>query len=160
LFAGRGTSVAGSGNDEVGFDLPPMDDYDVGASEQGQGIDIGDTQEREFQRFGLAAGVDTQTANQPGWLAQTLDNEAMNFLTFVHTSISDRKEQRMIAEQLGQPVDLQDENIMNFEELLSPVVNSRIVAAQGFLHVLSLGMKGLLSVEQGPHFGQVVLGAL
>lgn len=141
-----------------------MDDYDVGAgpsqSEQGRGIDIGDTQEREYPRFGLAASVDTQTANEPGWLAQTLNNEAMNFLTFVHTTISDRKEQRMIAEQLGQPLDLNDENTMDFEDLLSPVANSRIVAAQGFLHVLTLGTKGLLSVEQGLDVGQVVLQVL
>lgn len=164
MFAGRGTSFAGPEYDEAGFDHPPVDDYDFSAgpsqSEQGQGTEFADTQEREYQRFGLAAGVDTQTANEPGWLAQTLDNEAMNFLTFVHTSIADRKEQRMIAEQLGQVVDLQDENIMSFEELLDPVSNSRIVAARGFLHVLALGTKGLLSVEQGPEFGQVLLGVL
>ncbi|GAB7344878.1 hypothetical protein MBLNU457_3319t1 [Dothideomycetes sp. NU457] len=162
-LTGRGISVEAPPNDETGFDFPP-DDYDLGAptsqSEQGQGIEFGDTQEREYQRFGLAAGVDTQTANEPGWLAQTLDNEAMNFLTFVHTSIADRKEQRMIAEQLGQPVDLQNENFLDFEDLLSPVANSRIVAAQGFLHVLTLGTKGLLSVEQAMEFGQVVLGVL
>jgi len=164
MFAGRNTSAARSRQDDAAAGLPPMDDYDLEAApdqnENIESIEAGNTRQREFERFGLAAGVDAHTANDPGWLAQTLDNEAMNFLTFVHTSISDRNDAKMIAEQLGRPVDLQYEATMNFEELLRPTTNSKIVAAQGFLHILSLSMKGLLEVLQGREFGQVVLRVL
>ena len=49
---------------------------------------------------------------------------------------------------------------MEFEVLLRPEENSRVVAAQGFLHVLTLVTKGLLVADQGVAFGGIELRVL
>ena len=45
----------------------------------------------------------------------------------------------------------------SFMELLDPRLESRNTASLGFLHVLSLGSLGLLSVAQAADFGDILL---
>lgn len=105
-----------------------------------------------FELFGRAANVSTQTAIDSQWLQDTLEEESGNFLHFVEAAVHARKE----AHATG-PLDEAAEDAQNagisFEMLLPPSTNSRVVAAQGLLHTLSLASKGLLVVEQEDAFG-------
>lgn len=92
----------------------------------------------DFELYGPAAGVDTQTAGQSQWLSNILERESRNFLDFVNVRLEDKAE--------GQAED-GDESI-TFEELLPPAQNTKVVASQAFLHVLTLATRGLLTVKQ------------
>lgn len=117
--------------------------------------------EAEFQRFGPAAAVDTQTATDSQWLRETLDRESGNFLEFVRAEI---------AARAGGDGDGDHEAEMGeaasgggggggvaFESILAPAKHSKTVAAQGFYHVLALATKGALDVEQDVAFGPIRL---
>lgn len=100
----------------------------------------------DFQLYGPGAAVDTQTAADSQWVRSTLNQEANNFLTFVHTKIGeipglDDEEDELSGD--GQP-----RISVTFEELLPPAQNTKVVASQALYHVLALATKGLLNVEQ------------
>lgn len=109
----------------------------------------------EFELFGPAADVDTQTAAQSQWQRRILDGESANFLAFVHAGIHEADARRADA----RPGDDEDDDRLagsvELETLLPGSSNSCIVAAQALLHVLSLGTKNLLRVEQGQHYGAI-----
>lgn len=102
------------------------------------GADLDD----EFELYGAAAQVDTQTAAQSQWQRSALTGETVNFLDFVQSAVDE-------AEQLSSDIE--------FEVLLPPENNSRIVAAQALLHVLALGSKSALKVEQEEAFAAIHL---
>lgn len=106
----------------------------------------------EFERYGPSTFVDTQTAEQSQWLRAVLDAESKKFLSFVDQGIQRKN---------GAPTNPQvvHDSIL-FEELLPPTQNRRVVAAQGFLHVLSLATKNLLAVHQHGHLGRIELSLL
>lgn len=107
----------------------------------------------EFELFGPAAEVDTQTAGMSQWQRSALDGESIHFLEFVQTGIQQKGETR---DDVGSDEEDTQETI-DFEALLPPETHSRIVAAQGLLHVLALGTKNLLKVKQQEAFGPVTL---
>ena len=92
--------------------------------------------EEDFELYGPAAVVDTQIAQESQWIRATLDQESSNFLEF------------LAAETEAVPG-------ATFEQLLPPQEHSKIVAAQGFLHVLALATKGLIKVEQPDGYGDI-----
>ncbi|KAL8732405.1 MAG: hypothetical protein Q9166_002803 [cf. Caloplaca sp. 2 TL-2023] len=111
----------------------------------------------DFQLYGPAAGVDTQTAAQSQWMRATLDTESNNFLEFVKTEISGKAaivggEEDELSGAAAAP------NSVTFEELLPPAQNTKIVAAQALLHVLALATKGMLKVHQKEDYGRIDLG--
>ncbi|KAL8723125.1 MAG: hypothetical protein Q9225_000529 [Loekoesia sp. 1 TL-2023] len=111
----------------------------------------------DFQLYGPAAGVDTQTAAQSQWLRATLDTESNNFLEFIKTEISHKAATAQEARDdlsvgIGAP------NSVLFEELLPPTQNTKIVAAQALHHVLALATKNLIRVDQQIHYGPIKLG--
>lgn len=108
----------------------------------------------EFELFGPAAQVDTQTAAQSQWQRAALGSENANFLTFVQTAIEDADELREDVLPGGE-VDTEMTGTIEFEELLPPKENSQIVAAQALLHVLTLATKDLIKVEQEELFGAI-----
>jgi hypothetical protein len=108
--------------------------------------------EDEFEIYGPGAGVDTQTAGQSQWQKAVLDLESNNFLDFFGNAVD---EKRATAETAG--LDTEDINDIEFEELLPPETNSRTVAAQAFLHVLTLGTKNLIRVTQNEAFFSIAL---
>jgi meiotic recombination protein REC8 len=116
---------------------------------------IGDFIDEDFERYGPGANVDTQTAAQGSWQKAALDKESNNFYDFIENAID---EKRKAAEALDLPSD--EINDAEFEELLDPVTNSFIVAAQALLHVLTLGTKNLISVKQQEHYGPIQLSLL
>ncbi|KXS96675.1 hypothetical protein AC579_3834 [Pseudocercospora musae] len=99
--------------------------------------------EDEFELYGTAAVVDTQKVVESQWQRAALTGESSNFLEFLQSAI-DREEDGM---RVG----------IAFESLLPPENNTRIVAAQAFLHVLSLGSKGVLKVEPREQFDDIWL---
>lgn len=106
--------------------------------------------DEDFELYGPAAAVSTQEAASSQWLAATLEQEAFNFFSFIKTTIYDKED-----DQPG--TDTRDRSTTTFEELLPSEKNTNVVAAQGFLHVLSLATKGLIRVRQTEDFGDIVL---
>lgn len=107
---------------------------------------------KDFQLYGPAAAVDTQTAAQSQWVAAALDSESRNFLDFLDAQIQARdptaeEEQEEEGEKLRRSA--------TFEGLLPPTEHTRVVAAQAFLHVLTLASKNLVNVRQDEGFGEI-----
>ena len=108
-----------------------------------EGVDID-----QYELYGPAAEVNTQTAAQSQWLTTTLENEAHNFLTFLETQMGERGDEQQ--EEGQQPV-----KTIVFDNLLPPESNSALVGAQAMLHVLALATKGLIRVAQNETFGHI-----
>ena len=138
------TSGAGA---DFGFD-------DAGLPFRGLGNDILE-KDPEFQLYGPGAAVDTQTAQQSQWVAKALDTEAHNFLAFVTAEI----DAKVAAGGWGEE-DEDGGGRVTFEEMLPPEQHSKVVAAQGLLHVLSLATKGLIEVRQEEAFGEIEIGVV
>ena len=121
-----------------------------------------------FDLFGPAALVSTQLASTTPFLTTTLTTESLNFLAFVKSAIAEIQQSKettieAIASVLdveASDAEVEDDQVVGFEALLSPESNSRVVAAQGFLHVLSLVTRGLLAAEQEVAFGGIELRVL
>jgi meiotic recombination protein REC8, fungi type len=112
---------------------------------------------REFELFGPAAVVSTQQASSSQWLRQVLNTESENFLVFVHQAIETNRAREVAVSTGGGSRSFTatagGEEIaltagISFEALLPPKKNSKIVAAQAFLHVLTLANRGALRVHQ------------
>lgn len=138
-----------------------IEELDFGASDAF--ADLGDlgaappTGDDEFELYGPAAAVDTQTAGESQWQRAALDEQAQNFLTFIEAGIEGKRGRAADGGVEG-AVSAEDVGEVSFEELLSPATNSRMVAAQALLHVLSLATKGLISIRQEEDFGEIGLG--
>ena len=104
----------------------------------------------DFQLYGPAAAVDTQTAAQSQWVAATLENEAYNFLAFLDAEIQSRA--AAADDLMGQPI-----NSITLDELLPPAQNTKVVGAQALLHVLSLATKELIEIKQEQAFGDIAM---
>lgn len=173
LFSAGGTSAAGAiplpGLSRRGSRLPtasPLvgrgaiidtDDYDLRLPGSTAGLAL--TEDENFELFGPAAQVDTQTTAESQWLRTILDSESANFLEFVKTGIEELDQQRQAA-PLGSEVDDGLIGSIDFEQLLPPQTNTRVVAAQGLLHVLALVTKNTLSAVQDETFGPIGLRVL
>lgn len=143
-----------------------IDDYPLPpASYSGGGFETGVEAEDNFELFGPAANVDTQTAAQSQWLRAVLDTESSHFLTFVREAIAEKDQLRRTS--LTGAADVEEDDAdddrmgtIRFTQLLPPKEHGCIVAAQALLHVLSLGTKGVLAVEQPVDFGSIVMKVL
>ena len=95
---------------------------------------------------------------------EALSAEGGNFFTFVAEAITEKRE-RFHANVEDEMHDLPgvdqteaiDAEQITFEELLPPPETSKMVASQGFLMLLSLGMKGMLDVQQSTAFDGITL---
>lgn len=135
------------------LEIPPAEDDD----ELLGGRHISDDQAVDnFQLYGPAAAVDTQTAGQSQWMRATLNREANNFLEFVKAE----------TKTLPAPAsDGEDElsgdafpaSSVSFERLLPPAQHSKIVAAQAMHHLLALATKSLITVRQDLSYGSIHL---
>ncbi len=132
------TSGALEGDDEMlGAELPLLGD-----------------ESEEFQLCGPAVAVDARNAAQSRWVVAALDSESRNFLDFLDAEIQAQapapdEEQEEGMERPGQTA--------TFEGLLPPGEHTRVVAAQAFLHVLTLASKDLVTVQQDEGFGDIEL---
>jgi len=122
---------------------------DAGDEEGGAGRDVrGLDAQDAFELYGPAAGIEMQSVAQSQWQRAALDAEAGNFLAFIEFGI---------LERLGKDGGSGEEDV-GFEELLPTGGHSRVVAAQGLLHVLSLVTKHLCVARQEVGFGEIRLG--
>lgn len=113
----------------------------------------------EFEMFGPAAQVDTQTAGDSQWVRDVLAQEAGNFFEYVLNTISEKAGD----DGEGPTAVAAKDKFVTFEELFDPTSNSRIVAAQAFYHVLSLATKNRVWVEQDGDmepFGLIRIGVV
>lgn len=142
---------------------------EVVRSKRGESLARGvSSSQAEFEIFGPAAQVDTQTAGNSQWVKDALDRESGNFFQYVCNTISEK-----IGDELGGD-DLDElsgdegagEKFVTFEELFDPKQNSAMVAAQAFYHVLSLATKARIWAEQEldeekiEPFGEIRIGVL
>ncbi|KAH0342846.1 hypothetical protein KCU81_g5463, partial [Aureobasidium melanogenum] len=123
------------------------------------------SQATDFDLFGPAAAVSTQVAGTSQFLSTALSTESLNFLAFVKAGIAEAQErQETTIEAIASVLDVEaseaKDEFVEFEDLLKPESNSKVVAAQGFLHVLTLVTRRLLSAEQEEAFGQIELRVL
>ncbi|KAG4436529.1 hypothetical protein IFR05_008003 [Cadophora sp. M221] len=117
----------------------------------------------DFEIFGAAAGVDTQTAGSSQWMKDVMDRESNNFFEYVKNTIEEKS-----TDELGDDADAepQQQQTVTFEELFIPENNSCIVAAQAFYHILSLAIKRKVWVEQDIDddllipFGEIRIGVI
>jgi hypothetical protein len=88
-----------------------------------------------------------------------LDRESNNFLAYVADTIAAKQtEAEMLALQLD--VDAEDMTDITFDEILSPETNSKAAAAQGLMHLLTLGTRNLIAVTQREAFGTITMRVL
>ena len=110
----------------------------------------------DFQLYGPAAAVDTQTAGQSQWMRATLNQEANNFLEFVKAELTalpvlaSDDEDELSGDGLSR-------SPISFERLLPPSQHSKIVAAQALHHLLALATKSLITVRQDSPYGSINL---
>ncbi|EKD12303.1 uncharacterized protein L3040_000228 [Drepanopeziza brunnea f. sp. 'multigermtubi'] len=115
----------------------------------------------DFEIFGAAADVDTQTAGSSQWMKDVMDRESNNFFEYVKNTIEEKS-----GDELGdEDVEVESKTV-TFEELFATASNSSVVAAQAFYHVLSLATKRRVWVEQDVDaellepFGEIRIGVL
>ena len=135
------------------LEIPPGDDDDGLLG----GRHISDDQALDdFQLYGPAAAVDTQTAGQSQWMRATLDQEAKNFLEFVKAEIT-----AIPAHASDDEDELSGDGLskssVTFERLLPPTQHSKIVAAQALHHLIALATKSLITVRQDSPYGSIDL---
>ena len=115
-------------------------------------MDYGDPIDTDqFELYGPGAGVNTQTAGESQWQKDVLDKESNNFLDFISNAIEEKRGVAAAEEE----VDQVDE--VEFAELLLEESNSKTVAAQALLHVLTLGTKNLIKATQHEPFAAISL---
>ncbi|KAH7336203.1 hypothetical protein BKA65DRAFT_402806 [Rhexocercosporidium sp. MPI-PUGE-AT-0058] len=145
------------------------DDDGLGSASQASGFHLGGFRSSsraiggdEFEMFGVAAGVDTQTAGSSQWMKDVMDRESNNFFEYVKNTIEE-----MSSDELGEDDDDgTQQKTVTFEELFVPENNSCIVAAQAFYHILSLATKRKVWVEQDVDedllipFGEIRIGVV
>ncbi|KAI5304630.1 hypothetical protein KEM56_006231, partial [Ascosphaera pollenicola] len=117
-----------SANGVVGLDVGiPSSDAGRMATQSGQ--------HDSFELCGPAAAVDTQTAGESQWVRGILEQESKNFLDFIRVR--------------GEEVDGETrDGMISFSGLLPPETNTKVVATQALMHVLTLATRGALRVEQ------------
>lgn len=144
---GRGRQLSHSdivpGNQTISndFDLDDFGDIDD---------QLAGDMDNGFQLDAPATRISTQTAAQGQWLAAALENEAQNFLEFLHTSI-----QQKVSNQGIQSDSQELDAGITLDTLLPPEQNPKAVGAQALLHVLTLATRGLVQVEQNRPFGHI-----
>ncbi|KAF1929380.1 uncharacterized protein M421DRAFT_100483 [Didymella exigua CBS 183.55] len=91
---------------------------------------------------------------------EALSAEGENFFSFVAEAITSKVDVA-VADPLEMPAEDQfgaiEVDQVTFEELLPPRETSKMIACQGFLMLLSLGMKGMLDVQQPTAFEDITL---
>ncbi|EEP81115.1 predicted protein [Uncinocarpus reesii 1704] len=139
-LAGRG----GMRNALLGLSL--QEDEELGM-DSFAGVDmesvVGDiTREQNIGMSSPAAAREKHA--EPHWFLSNLDQQTVNFLEYVKNRIADITNATTDGE-------LHPE--ISFDCLLLPASSSRIVATQGFLHVLILATNGALRVRQDVDMG-------
>ena len=122
------SEAVGKDDEILGSGLPPL----VAESE-------------EFQLHGPPAAQDQ-------WAAAALDSESRNFLDFLDAQILANVP---VADDESNDEGEKPTPTATFEALFPAEKHTRVVAAQAFLHVLSLASTNLVTVRQDEAFGDI-----
>ena len=149
-------------------DIVSLDEDAALRSGASQGLHMTSSQveAEEFEIYGPAAQVDTQTAAASQWVREVLNLESRNFFDYVSNSISEKYPDDLALRDPNDEDLIEDDKHVTFEELFDPNTNSKIVAAQAFYHVLSLATKNRVWVAQDVEkgifepFGEIHIGIL
>jgi hypothetical protein len=114
-------------------------------------VALGGISGNDSEKSDPATHVDVQTTAQHSWQHGIIDQESSNFREFVEHAIKEKRR----AQGLGSPKE--GLNMIDFDELLPPGSNSRVVAAQAFLHILSLASKNMIIAAQKEAYGPIDL---
>ena len=173
---GRGSNIPGE-LDHFSSQMDEMVQYgrsdndtlsEIARSKRGESLARGvSSSQAEFEIFGAAAQVDTQTAASSQWMRDALDRESGNFFEYVRNSIEEKTGDQLghdDTDELDGGREVGKGKFATFEELFEPKQNSRMVAAQAFYHVLSLATKRRVWVVQEGDvmvpFGEIRIGML
>jgi meiotic recombination protein REC8 len=112
----------------------------------------------DFEHFGPAAFVDTQTAANSQWVKAALDRESNNFLEYVKNTIAEKAVDELCGGNETQvSVEAQGNSgkrvvdhsaSVTFEKLFEEGKHSKVVASQAFYQILCLATKKLIWVDQ------------
>ncbi|KAF3159790.1 hypothetical protein TWF788_003520 [Orbilia oligospora] len=94
----------------------------------------------------VLANRDTQNS---GWFAETLERENHNFFEYLRFQLFSKYE--------PDPVIGSQDQFISFDELIPPAQSSRVVAAQGFHHLLHLATRGSIRIRQDGRLEPVVI---
>ncbi|KAI9709951.1 MAG: hypothetical protein M1820_003029 [Bogoriella megaspora] len=173
VASGAVGAAAGEGDGEGEGELPQLLGFDddfaalaMSSDITGGGGDVGFL-DPFIATEELQPPVDTQivTAQSQG-VRGALDAESGNFLEFVRAGVEGRKRvggeegEGEVEEMEGEGEEGEEVVEILFEELLPPERNTRLVAASGLLHVLSLATRGMVSVRQEEAFGEIAIGVV
>ena len=106
----------------------------------------------DFELLGPALDVDTQTAAGSQWIRTALSAESSNFLGFVKTN-----SRKLGMNEGAFPGSTKE---IPFHDLLPETEHTRTVAAQGFMHVLTLASRSLLQVKQELPYDEIIMMAV
>jgi meiotic recombination protein REC8, fungi type len=153
-ITGRGTRIV-SASPLAGRSRPTGIDEALASdgvlAEDSQPLDTHDSI-AEIAQFAVTDG-NSQSQNA------ALDRESNNFLIYVADAIKAKQtEAEQLALQLS--VDTEDVTDITFHDILSPEMNSKAAAAQGLMHVLTLGTKNLIAANQFEAFGTITMRVL
>lgn len=139
--------------DDLGDSFLGGDDDDAFIGRGASSPPAGPT-DTQFEAYGRAAEVDTQTAGESQWVRDALDRESLNFLAYIKEKLAERRFDDDDEDELAGPA---GPGYVVFQTLFPPEQNSKMVAAQAFHHVLSLATKNLLGVQQMGGLGEIRL---
>jgi hypothetical protein len=175
---GRGSNIPGEldhfsdqlDDEMVMYGRSDNEESGVARSKRGESLGRGvGSNQAEFEIFGPAAQVDTQTAANSQWVKDALDRESVNFFEYVRNTISEKAGDELgddDLDQLGSDEVGAKDKFVTFDELFDRKKNSVMVAAQAFYHVLSLATKARVWVEQDldevewEPFGEIRIGVV
>ncbi|KAH6689476.1 Rec8 like protein-domain-containing protein [Plectosphaerella plurivora] len=140
------------------IDFQPIDRYSDGPGAPTSELGFGHlpSMHSDFEEFGPAALVTTQQAEDSQWMHSALDAASNEFLGYVEEQ----------AKRTGGLLEGEEDGRLwiEFGELAVPGQHSKIVAAQAFLHVLTLATKNVIKVDQdlenNEPFGTIHVGAI
>ena len=121
-----------------------------GLEEIDAALGLGMDDDEPFELHQLPADAGNQEISSSQWVASALEYEAYNFLAFLDAQIVEKQN------AATQPA-TSDEASITMDELLPPIENSNVVAAQALLHILTLATKGLITIRQSEPFGDIDL---
>ncbi|KAK6351645.1 hypothetical protein TWF718_004799 [Orbilia javanica] len=122
------------------------DGDDLFGAEEMTGVFHEEFQPEEGPGRDASFNKDTQNSN---WFAETLERESYNFFEYLRFQIVSKYENEQGTGN--------ENRFISLDELISPVGSPRVVAAQGFYHLLHLATRGSIRVEQHGHLEPIVI---
>ncbi|KAH7561926.1 hypothetical protein BM1_03030 [Bipolaris maydis] len=90
--------------------------------------------------------------NANSQLPKILSIEGENFIAYIREKMREKRGRAQVETGVAN-----DAEEITFEELLPPAENAKMVACHGLMMVLTLGTRGMLTIQQSEHLGDIHL---